>query len=256
MTRNIIRGALMGVAFGTLAWAAPALAQESPHKSAVFAAAEALQPKVVAWRRDIHEHPELGNREVRTSALVAEHLRALGYEVRTGVAHTGVVATLKGGKPGGVVALRADMDALPVEEKTGLPFASKVVGEYNGPPTPVMHACGHDAHVAILMGAAEVLAGMREEIAGTVVLIFQPAEEGAPPGEEGGAAMMIAQGALENPKPGAIFGLHVSPGDVGAIVYRSGPMMAAGRFAAGAYANSNTAASAFADATAGEAPKK
>ena len=227
MTRSIIKGALAGVALAALAWAAPALAQESPHKAAVFAAAEALQPKVVAWRRDIHQHPELGNREVRTSGLVAEHLRALGYEVRTGVAHTGVVATLKGGKPGGVVALRADMDALPVEEKTGLPFASEVVGEYNGQPTPVMHACGHDAHVAILMGAAEVLAGMREEIAGTVVLVFQPAEEGPPPGEEGGAAMMIAQGALENPKPGAIFGLHVSPGDVGAIVYRSGPMMAA-----------------------------
>lgn len=227
MTRSIIKGALAGVALAALAWAAPAPAQESPHKAAVFAAAEALQPKVVAWRRDVHQHPELGNREVRTSGLVAEHLRALGYEVRTGVAHTGVVAILKGGKPGGVVALRADMDALPVEEKTGLPFASKVVGEYNGQPTPVMHACGHDAHVAILMGAAEVLAGMREEIAGTVVLVFQPAEEGPPPGEEGGAAMMIAQGALENPRPGAIFGLHVSPGEVGAIAYRGGPMMAA-----------------------------
>ncbi|MDO8901292.1 MAG: amidohydrolase [Phenylobacterium sp.] len=227
MSRRSSTGLLMGAALISLACAGSAFGQESPHRATVFAAAKDLQPKVVAWRRDIHQHPELGNREFRTSALVAEHLRALGYEVKTGVAHTGVVATLKGGKPGGVVALRADMDALPVEEKTGLPFASKVVGEYNGQPTPVMHACGHDAHVAILMGAAEVLAGMREDIAGTVVLIFQPAEEGPPPGEDGGAAMMIAEGALANPKPGAIFGLHVSPGDVGAIAYRSGPMMAA-----------------------------
>lgn len=222
-----LRTALLGAAL-TLAWAPGVLAQVSPHQAAVFAAAEAVQPKVVAWRRDIHQHPELGNREVRTAGLVAEHLRALGYEVRTGVAHTGLVATLKGGRPGaGVVALRADMDALPVAEKTGLPFASKATGEYNGQTVPVMHACGHDAHVAILMGAAEVLAGMRDEIAGTVVLVFQPAEEGPPPGETGGASMMIAEGALKSPAPGAIFGLHVSPGEVGSIAYRAGPMMAA-----------------------------
>lgn len=227
MSQIITKAALLGTAMALFAWGGSASAEDSRHKTAVFAAASALQPKVVAWRRDIHQHPELGNREFRTSALVAEHLRALGYEVKTGIAHTGVVATLKGGKPGGVVALRADMDALPVEEKTGLPFASKVIGEYNGQPTPVMHACGHDAHVAILMGAAEILAGMQAEIAGTVVLIFQPAEEGPPPGEEGGAAMMVAQGVLANPRPGAIFGLHVSPGEVGAIAYRSGPMMAA-----------------------------
>ncbi len=227
MGHIITKAALLGATMAVFAWGGAASAEDSRHKAAVFAAASALQPKVVAWRRDIHQHPELGNREFRTSALVAEHLRALGYEVKTGIAHTGVVATLKGGKPGGVVALRADMDALPVEEKTGLPFASKVIGEYNGQPTPVMHACGHDAHVAILMGAAEILAGMKAEIAGTVVLIFQPAEEGPPPGEEGGAAMMVAQGVLANPRPGAIFGLHVSPGEVGAIAYRSGPMMAA-----------------------------
>src|SRR5690606_28964052 len=166
-----------------------------------------LQPKVVAWRRDIHQHPELGNREVRTSKLVADHLRGLGFEGRTGVAKTGVVGVLRGGRPGGVVAVRADMDGLPVAEKTGLPFASKATSDYNGQTVPVMHACGHDAHTAILMGAAEVLAGMKAEIPGTVVLIFQPAEEGAPAGEEGGALVMVREGALQNPAPGAIFGL-------------------------------------------------
>ncbi|WP_293409121.1 amidohydrolase [Phenylobacterium sp.] len=222
------KGLLMAGVLAAAAGLGPsALAQETSRQQAVCAAAKALQPKVVAWRRDIHEHPELGNREVRTAGLVAEHLKSLGYEVRTGVAHTGVVAILRGGKPGGVVALRADMDGLPVAEQTGLPFASKAVGEYNGKPTPVMHACGHDAHVAIQMGAAEILASMRDEIPGTVVLIFQPAEEGPPPGEEGGAALMVKEGVLADPKPGAIFGLHVSPGEVGAIAYRSGPMMAA-----------------------------
>ena len=227
MQRKMTRAALLGSVLA-MSLAGLAQAETSPHQAAVFAAAEAVQPKVVTWRRDIHQHPELGNREFRTAALVAEHLKSLGYEVRTGVAHTGVVAVLKGGRPGaGVVALRADMDALPVAEQTGLPFASKVTGEYNGQTVPVMHACGHDAHVAILMGAAEVLAGMREQIPGTVVLIFQPAEEGPPPGEDGGAGMMVAQGALASPRPGAIFGLHVSPGEVGSIAYRPGPMMAA-----------------------------
>lgn len=211
---------------------APGQTQESlppagAFDAAVFSAASRVQPKVVAWRRDIHEHPELGNREFRTSKLVAEHLRRLGYEVRTGVAKTGIVAILKGGKPGGVVALRADMDALPVAEQTGLPFASTVKSEYRGQITPVMHACGHDAHVAILMGAAEVLAGLRAEIPGTVVLLFQPSEEGPPPGEEGGAALMIKEGALDMPRPGAIFGLHVGPGDPGGLGWRPGPMMAA-----------------------------
>jgi len=186
-----------------------------------------LEQKVIEWRRDIHAHPELGNREFRTSKLVAEHLRRLGMEVKTGVAHTGVVGLLKGGKPGPVVALRADMDALPVTEQTGLPFASKVKAQWAGQETGVMHACGHDAHVAILMGTAELLAGMRSELAGTVKFIFQPAEEGAPAGEEGGARLMVKEGVLENPAPEAIFGLHVSsPLPSGRITYRSGPLMA------------------------------
>ncbi len=171
--------------------------------------AQAVEADVVAWRRDIHAHPELSNREIRTAALVAEHLKALGMEVHTGVAHTGVVGILRGGQPGGVVALRADMDALPVAEQTGLPFASAVKGEYLGQPVGVMHACGHDNHVAILMGAATVLAGMRDSIPGTVKFIFQPAEEGPPPGEEGGARLMVREGVLDNPKVDAVFGLHV-----------------------------------------------
>jgi amidohydrolase len=182
--------------------------------------------KVVAWRRDIHAHPELSNREVRTAQLVAEHLRSLGLEVKTGVAHTGVVAVLRGGRPGPVVALRADMDALPVTEEVDLPFASKVRTTYNGQDVGVMHACGHDNHVAILMGVAEVLAGMRARLPGTVKFIFQPAEEGPPRGEGGGAEMMIAEGALDNPKPSAIFGLHVFPYPTGEIRYRPGGAMA------------------------------
>lgn len=186
-----------------------------------------VMPKVVAWRRDIHEHPELGNREVRTSKLVADHLRALGIEVRTGVAHTGVVGVLKGGRPGPVVALRADMDALPVTEQVNLPFASKIKATYNDQEVGVMHACGHDNHVAILMGVAEVFAGMKAQIPGTVKFIFQPAEEGPPAGEEGGAAMMVKEGALEAPKPDAVFGLHVFPFPVGTIAYRPLGAMAA-----------------------------
>jgi len=168
-----------------------------------------VEKKVVAWRRDFHQHPELSNREERTAKVVADHLRALGLEVRTGVARTGVVGVLRGGRPGPVVALRADMDALPVTEEVDLPFASKVRSTYNGQEVGVMHACGHDMHTAMLMGAAEVLAGMRQQLPGTVKFIFQPAEEGPPAGEEGGAELMIEQGVLENPKPGAIFGLHV-----------------------------------------------
>ena len=186
-----------------------------------------VMPKVIVWRRDIHQHPELSNRETRTAKLVADHLTSLGMEVRTGVAHTGVVGVLRGGRPGPVVALRADMDALPVTEMVDLPFKSVATGEYNGARVGVMHACGHDNHVAILMGVAEILAGMRERIPGTVKFIFQPAEEGAPTGERGGAAMMIDEGVLTNPAPGAIFGLHVWPEPVGQITYRSGPLMAA-----------------------------
>ena len=186
-----------------------------------------VEAKVVAWRRDIHQHPELSNRETRTAQVVADHLRGLGLEVRTGVAHTGVVALLRGGRPGPVVALRADMDALPVTEEVDLPFASKVRTTYNGQEVGVMHACGHDAHTAMLMGVAEVLAGMKRDLPGTVKFIFQPAEEGAPAGESGGAEMMIQEGALQDPKPDAIFGLHVFPYPVGQIRYRAGGIMAA-----------------------------
>lgn len=186
----------------------------------------AVMPRVVAWRRDIHEHPELSGEEVRTAALVAAHLRALGIEVRTGVGGHGVVGVLRGGKPGPVVALRADMDALPVEELVDLPFKSKVRATYRGQSVGVMHACGHDNHVAMLMGAAEVLAGMKASLPGTVKFIFQPAEEGAPNGE-GGAAPMIRDGVLESPKVDAVFGLHVFPGPSGSVGYRVGPLMAA-----------------------------
>ena len=194
----------------------------------IDSAAQALQAQIVDWRRDFHQHPELGNREFRTSAIVAAHLRKLGFdEVRTEVAHTGVVGLLKGGLPGPVVALRADMDALPVAEEVDLPFASKVRTEWNGEQVGVMHACGHDAHTAILMGVAEVLAGLRAGLRGSVKFIFQPAEEMPPEGEEGGAKMMVEQGAMDNPRPAAIFGLHVTSRlPLGVIGYRPGPTMA------------------------------
>jgi amidohydrolase len=182
---------------------------------------------VIAWRRDLHQNPELGNREYRTAGIVAEHLRSLGFdEVRTDVAHTGVVGVLRGGRPGPVVGLRADMDALPVTELADVPFASTVTTEYNGAEVGVMHACGHDVHTAALMGTASVLAEMREDLAGTVVFLFQPAEEGAPSGEEGGAELMIAEGAVESPRPEAYFGLHTSPFPTGLVGWRSGGIMA------------------------------
>jgi amidohydrolase len=191
-------------------------------------ASKRVEASVIACRRDLHEHPELGNRETRTAKVVADKLRSLGIEVKTGVAHTGVIGLLKGGKPGKVVALRADMDALPVAEQVDLPFASKVRTTFNGQDVGVMHACGHDAHVAILLGVAEVLAGMRQELSGTVKFVFQPAEEGAPEGEEGGAALMVKEGVLADPKVDAIFGLHVSSRfAVGEIAYRPEGMMAA-----------------------------
>ncbi|MGQ9426388.1 amidohydrolase [Gilvimarinus sp. F26214L] len=183
-----------------------------------------VEDKVVAWRRDIHQHPELGNREFRTAQRVAEHLRSLGMEVRTEVAHTGVVGILRGGLDGPVIALRADMDALPVTEQVDLPFASTATTEYLGKEVGVMHACGHDNHVAILMATAQVLAEMRDNIPGTVKFIFQPAEEGPPPGEEGGAELMIEEGVLEDVE--AIFGLHVGPSPLGTIGYRPGQFMA------------------------------
>ena len=186
----------------------------------------AVLPKVVSWRRDIHQHPELSNREVRTAKIVADHLRALGLEVQTGVAKTGVVGLLRGGRPGKVVALRADMDALPVTEMVNVPFKSVEKSTYNGQEVGVMHACGHDAHVAMLMGVAEVLAGLKDQIPGSVKFIFQPAEEGAPPGETGGAVDMIAAGVLENPTVDAIFGLHVMPFEQATLWVRPGGLMA------------------------------
>ena len=185
------------------------------------------EKRVIAWRRDFHQNPELGNHEFRTSKLIAEHLEKLGMEVQTGVAHTGVVGILKGKFEGPVIALRADMDALPVKEMVDLPYASKVMADINGKKVPVMHACGHDAHVAILMGVAEVLSQVRNELPGTVKFIFQPAEDSNPDGEEGGAALMIKEGVLENPKVDAILGLHVVPYPASAISYRAGGIFAA-----------------------------
>ncbi|NBW07178.1 MAG: amidohydrolase [Caulobacteraceae bacterium] len=195
----------------------------------VAAATAEINPSVIEWRRHLHQNPELGFAEVNTAAYIAEHLRAMGLEVRTGVGKTGVIAVLHGGLPGNhVVALRSDMDALPVQEATGEPFASTATGTYMGQTVPVAHACGHDAHMAMLLGAAEVLSKMKDRIPGTVVFIFQPAEEGAPPGEPlGGAALMIKEGALDNPKVEAIFGIHVVPGKTGTLFYRPQGFMAA-----------------------------
>ncbi len=194
----------------------------------IDAATAKLMPKIIEWRRHIHQNPELGNREFKTATYVEDHLRKLGMEVRTGIAKTGVVGILKGSQPGPVIALRADMDGLPVTERNDLPFRSRATAEYAGQTVGVMHACGHDAHVAMLMGAAEVLAGMKDKIKGTVVFIFQPAEEGPPPGEEGGAPLMVKEGVMDNPKIEAIFGIHInSRTEVGTIRYKSGSVMAA-----------------------------
>lgn len=194
----------------------------------IDAATSKITPKLIEWRRHLHQYPELGNREVKTAKYVEDHLRKLGLEVRTGIAKTGVVGLLKGSQPGPVIGLRADMDGLPVGERNSLPFASKETTEYNGQKVGVMHACGHDTHVAMLMGAAEVLAGMKDKLKGTVVFIFQPAEEGPPEGEEGGAALMVKEGVMDAPKIDAIFGIHVnSQTEVGTIKYKSGAVMAA-----------------------------
>ncbi|TJY36016.1 amidohydrolase [Pontimicrobium aquaticum] len=188
----------------------------------------AIESKVIEWRRYFHQNPELSNREFKTAEKITEHLRSLGLEVQTDVAHTGVVAILKGKKPGKVLALRADIDGLPVPERADLPFKSTAKGEYNGEEVPVMHACGHDTHIAILMGVAEILTNHKDKINGTIKFIFQPAEEGAPTGEEGGAKLMVKEGVLKNPDVDAIFGLHISSGQaVNTIGYKPGGSMAA-----------------------------
>jgi amidohydrolase len=221
--QKFIKSTSLIILLSTTSWGQNATAL----KAKIAQKAETLEAKVVAWRRDFHQNPELGNREFKTAEKVAAHLKSLGVEVKTGVGKTGVVGILKGGKPGPVVALRADMDGLPVKERAEIPFASKAMGEYNGQPVSVMHACGHDTHVAILMGTAEILAGMQKDLKGTVKFIFQPAEEGAPEGEEGGAALMVKEGVLENPKVDVIFGLHINAQtEVGKIKYRPGGTMA------------------------------
>ena len=194
------------VSFALLA-SAPATA--AIDDATIEAATKSVAPQVLAWRRDFHQNPELSNREVRTSKVVAEALRKMGLEVKTGIAHTGVVAVLKGGRPGPTIALRADMDALPVTEQVDVPFKSLATHEYRGEKVGVMHACGHDAHTAILLGTARVLAGMRDELPGVVMFVFQPAEEGAPEGERGGAKLMLDEGLFATTKPEAMLGLQV-----------------------------------------------
>jgi amidohydrolase len=192
------------------------------------AAAAKVGSKVVTWRRDFHQNPELSNREVRTSKIVADHLKKLGLEVKTGIAHHGVTGVLKGGKPGPIIAIRADMDANPVVEEVDVPFKSKATAEYLGKTVGVMHACGHDGHTSNLMGVAEALTSLRQELPGTILFVFQPAEEGPPDGEEGGAGFMMKQGVFDAVKPEAVFGLHVFAGlPAGEIRYRPGPLMAA-----------------------------
>lgn len=208
-------------------WGGIAFAQGT-FQAVVHEKADAIEERVIEWRRYLHEHPELSNREFETAKMVAAHLEELGLEVKREVAHTGVVGILRGGKPGKTVALRADMDALPVTERVDVPFASKVTTTFLGKETGVMHACGHDTHVAMLMGAAEILAEMKEDVPGTVVFIFQPAEEGAPPGEQGGAEMMVEQGVLKSPEVDAVFGIHInSKTPVGEVRFKPGGALAA-----------------------------
>jgi len=202
-------------------------AQSQGPQAVIEEKANAIQPKLVEWRRHFHEFPELGNREFKTEEYIANFLKSLGLEVKTGVGKTGIVAILKGGKPGPVVALRADMDGLPVKERVDLPFASKQTADYLGQTVPVMHACGHDSHMSILMGTAQVLSSMKKDVPGTVKFIFQPAEEGPPGDEEGGAPLMIKEGAMDNPKVDVIFGLHInSQTEIGKFKYKSGATMA------------------------------
>jgi|TARA_R100000988_G_scaffold1024_4_gene973 amidohydrolase len=202
-------------------------AQSSDLKQIIDERADELEEQVIEWRRYFHENPELSNREFNTAKKISEHLESLGLEVQTEIAHTGVMGILKGGKPGPVVGLRADIDALPVIERTDVPFKSTVMGEYQGNEVGVMHACGHDTHIAILMGVAQILTEMKDDLQGTVKFIFQPAEEGAPKGEEGGAELMVKEGVLKNPDVEAIFGLHISDDTpVGELEYRPKGIMA------------------------------
>lgn len=218
MKRSLLPLVIGCVAFGTF----PAQATVNIDKEV-----KSVEKKVIEWRRDFHKNPELSNRETRTAAIVAKHLKSLGMEVETGIAYTGVVGILKGAKPGPTVMLRADMDALPVTEKADVPFKSTIVTKYMGEEVGVMHACGHDTHVAMLMGAAEVLAAVQKELHGNIMFVFQPAEEGAPEGEEGGAELMLKQGIFKKYKPDVAFGLHImSDLNSGQIGYRSGPIMA------------------------------
>jgi amidohydrolase len=215
------------IALAVLGVAAPTSAQtQLGFAPSVESSIQSVLPRMIAWRRDFHEHPELSYEEVRTARVVAAHLRSLRMEVRTGIAQTGVVGVLRGGRPGPVIALRADMDALPVTEEGDLPFRSRARGHYNGQEVGIMHACGHDTHVAVLMAAATVLASRRAELAGTVIFVFQPSEEGAPPGGMGGARRMLAENVFGDLAPEAIFGLHAWPGPSGTITMISGPMMA------------------------------
>ena len=212
-------GILLLISINTIAQITPAIIDQK---------AKAIQPKLVEWRRHIHQNPELGNHEFKTMQYIADHCKKLGLEVQTNIAKTGVVAILRGGKPGPVIALRADMDALPVKERVNIPYASKVKAEYNGEQVDVMHACGHDSHVSMLMGTVELLASIKKDVPGIVKFIFQPAEEGPPPGEEGGAPLMVKEGVMDNPKVDAIFGLHInSQTEIGKIKYKSGAAMAA-----------------------------
>jgi amidohydrolase len=228
---------MLPIIFAILTVLAPAPAQAAPAQpisaspvhSEIDRMAAALEPELIAWRRHLHQHPELSNREVETAKFIAEKLRSFGLDPQTGVARTGVVAVLKGGRPGPVVALRADMDGLPVREEAKVPFASTATAEYEGNKVGVMHACGHDTHMAVLLATARLLTQMREKVPGTVKFIFQPAEEGAPAAEDpAGAEAMVQQGVMQNPKVDAVFGLHVFANvPTGHIAYRSGPFMAA-----------------------------
>lgn len=204
------------------------LKAQTPYQAIIESKAKGISPKLIEWRRHVHQHPELAYNEFKTMEYIAAHLRKIGLEVTTNVAKTGVVAILKGGKPGPVIGLRADIDGLPVKERVDIPFKSTVTADYLGTEVPVMHACGHDTHISILMGTAEVLASMKKDIAGTIKFFFQPAEEGAPGNEIGGAALMIKEGVMDNPKVDVVFGLHIQSSlEIGNIVYKSGAMMAA-----------------------------